>query len=246
MNMSNLREEFGQMCYNEGNIKQHRAVLDIPARCLSRHKEMLAMTSHDSRPSASDSQPETAEKLPLSPDEFIHWFYVRLVALSATAAFLMLLWTVLVSFTTDIAFLMFLGGFSMGMIVPVIALFRNDMNEISSFANFMRVYSVEILNELHQRRKYDGKARFTCVYLLQDMDVTGFYKIGKSTAPTDRIGHFDTMLPFETRVVHIIEAKDCNATETMLHRHFASKRVRGEWFRLSDADVAWITKLEAV
>lgn len=81
------------------------------------------------------------------------------------------------------------------------------------------------------------------VYLIRDRDVTGYCKIGKSTNVRRRIGHFDTMLPFETDLLHIIETDDCTALEARLHRHFAEKRVRGEWFELDDNDIAAIKRL---
>lgn len=99
--------------------------------------------------------------------------------------------------------------------------------------------------ELGVRRKLDDGAVRGCVYVLRDVDVTGWYKIGKTTKPVERIGHFDTHLPFAVSVVHIIPAKDCTQLETVLHRQFADKRMRGEWFALSDSDVQWIMRMEA-
>lgn len=104
----------------------------------------------------------------------------------------------------------------------------------------------ELYTELQFRRHINTNVYRGCVYVIQDIDVSLWYKIGKSTAPAERIGHFDTMLPFRTRIVHIISSKDCNALEAMLHRHFAAKRQRGEWFALDSSDIAWLLALEAV
>jgi hypothetical protein len=96
---------------------------------------------------------------------------------------------------------------------------------------------------LHMPAAASVQTESACVYILQDIDVTGYYKIGKSTKPRSRIGHFDTKLPFRVRVVHIIPTTDCSALERRLHRQYASKRKRGEWFALDDADVQAIMQI---
>jgi len=78
------------------------------------------------------------------------------------------------------------------------------------------------------------------VYLLKDLDVTGYCKIGRTNDPIRRIGHFDTMLPFRTDVLAVIETSDCVGLETVLHHQYADKRVRGEWFDLTEDDIAEI------
>jgi hypothetical protein len=81
------------------------------------------------------------------------------------------------------------------------------------------------------------------VYIIRDTDVTGYCKIGKTNNPQRRIGHFDTMLPFSTEVLCILETDNCSFLEYSLHRQYASKRVRGEWFALDDDDIAAIRRL---
>lgn len=101
-------------------------------------------------------------------------------------------------------------------------------------------------NELSLRKGLSQSVKSGYVYLLQDIDVTHYYKIGKTNKPENRINHFDTMLPFEIRVVHVISSKNCDALEAMLHHQYADKHVRGEWFSLSNEDVEWITRMEHV
>jgi hypothetical protein len=180
------------------------------------------------------------------PHEFMEWHSLRLGVLATATGVLTVVWQSMAYADADLSLRMMLGGFVMGLTLAVCVFYRPDWLDIYRVGQEIQDDHSELAAELKQRRKLDTKARFTCVYVIQDVDVTGYYKIGKSTAPIDRIGHFDTMLPFQTRVVHIIEAKDCHAVETMLHRHFASKRRRGEWFRLSEVDIAWLMQIEAV
>lgn len=178
--------------------------------------------------------------------EFMEWHSSRLIVLTCLACGLTLLWTSLAHANADIVLRMLLGGFVMGLTLAIVLFYRGDWLDIYRHDQEARNDHIEIAAELFKRRKIDVKARFNCVYVIQDIDVTGYYKIGKSTAPANRIGHFDTMLPFNVRVIHVIEAQDCTALETIMHHHFAAKRQRGEWFQLDSADIAWIMKLEAV
>lgn len=82
------------------------------------------------------------------------------------------------------------------------------------------------------------------VYIIRDIDVTGFYKIGKTNQPSRRLNEFVAQYPFRFMVTHIIVCRDMTAVETLLHRHFADKRARGEWFSLTPDDVRWIKRLE--
>lgn len=80
------------------------------------------------------------------------------------------------------------------------------------------------------------------VYLLQDVDVTGYVKIGRSKTPTKRLLFFGVKLPFETRLIHVIKHKDDKMVESFLHDFFRSRRVRGEWFALTEMDIEIIKR----
>lgn len=75
------------------------------------------------------------------------------------------------------------------------------------------------------------------VYLLEDIEITRLVKIGRAVSPRRRMRDFGVKLPFRARVLACIQSDDCVALETELHRQYADKRVRGEWFALSPADV---------
>lgn len=78
------------------------------------------------------------------------------------------------------------------------------------------------------------------VYVIKDIDVTGYYKIGRSRNARRRLKHFGVKLPFNWSLVYWIETVDPVELETKLHRALSHKRVRGEWFDLSPADIQYI------
>lgn len=81
------------------------------------------------------------------------------------------------------------------------------------------------------------------VYIIREMDISGYYKIGRSKSPIRRIADFRLVLPFNIEVVHLIQTNDCANLERVLHMHFASKRVRGEWFALTTDDLDYLRSL---
>ena len=80
------------------------------------------------------------------------------------------------------------------------------------------------------------------VYLLRS--VTGFYKIGRTKNPKDRLRTFGVLLPFEVEYEHIIPTDDMGRAEMTLHDRYAQKRGNGEWFMLSEQDVIAIKAIQ--
>lgn len=79
------------------------------------------------------------------------------------------------------------------------------------------------------------------VYLLSSP--FGFYKIGCSIKPKNRLLTFGVTLPFEVECICLIYSRDMYGLEKQLHQHFADRRTRGEWFELSDADIEYVKGL---
>lgn len=71
-------------------------------------------------------------------------------------------------------------------------------------------------------------------YLIRDT-FRGYYKIGKSKDPKVREGTLQAEVP-TIELLYVIQ----DDIELYLHRKFNSKRIRGEWFELSEADVNYI------
>jgi hypothetical protein len=67
----------------------------------------------------------------------------------------------------------------------------------------------------------------------------GYYKIGRAAYPAGRVRDF-AGLPFAVWLDHVIDTVAPVRLERVLHQHFAQRRVRAEWFRLIDSDVAVI------
>jgi hypothetical protein len=79
------------------------------------------------------------------------------------------------------------------------------------------------------------------VYLLEA--VGGFYKIGKTVNPKSRKRTFGVKLPMAVEFKHLIHTDNMHKLEKDLHRLFAAKRLRGEFFDLTPADVEFICSL---
>lgn len=67
------------------------------------------------------------------------------------------------------------------------------------------------------------------------------YKIGISLTPDSRLKEF-TLLPYPLEYICIEKVYSYKQIEKELHRIYASKNVRGEWFELNDDDVKSIVE----
>lgn len=81
------------------------------------------------------------------------------------------------------------------------------------------------------------------IYVIKDIDISGYYKIGRTNDPSIRLSTFDVKLPFRIEVIAILTCKNAMQGERELHVRFASKRVRGEWFNLDDSDLEYLRGL---
>ena len=80
------------------------------------------------------------------------------------------------------------------------------------------------------------------LYLMQS---TGMFKIGIANDLSKRLRQFRTGTPFPIRLVASYPCTDAAIRERTWHHRYAAQRVRGEWFRLSDAQACAFIEEEA-
>ncbi len=64
-----------------------------------------------------------------------------------------------------------------------------------------------------------------------------YYKIGKTNDTVRRGNEIRIQLPEKTEMVHSIKTDDTSGVEAYWHKRFEEKRLEGEWFNLSSADI---------
>lgn len=87
----------------------------------------------------------------------------------------------------------------------------------------------EIIQQLEQEIR-----NFPEIYIIQCEE---YYKIGQSYDAWKRMKNLETMNPYPITLIFHLEVNDANKTETKLHHLFASKRIKGEWFKLTTKEL---------
>lgn len=93
-----------------------------------------------------------------------------------------------------------------------------------------------VSNHRNQHRNPGRKATAGYVYVLRSP--TGAYKIGYTINPANRIRTFSVKLPFEVEYEVLIKTDDMRDLEAFLHDRYAERTINGEWFALTDDDLA--------
>lgn len=86
------------------------------------------------------------------------------------------------------------------------------------------------------------RAGFVYVIYLEDAASERFYKIGMAASFTARFDRHQCSSPFTICVACAYFVGNMRTEERLLHAEFADKRVRGEWFRLTDSDLDKISR----
>ena len=66
---------------------------------------------------------------------------------------------------------------------------------------------------------------------------TSLYKIGISINVEDRFKQLDTTIPYDLILVNTYKVNHDKTVEFSLHKHFKDKRIKAEWFNLSEKDM---------
>lgn len=102
------------------------------------------------------------------------------------------------------------------------------------YAGVTSIYEAEYAGEAAAADE-NGRRPVGFVYLARGRK--GEFKIGRSNLVDRRIGEVGATLPMELALIHEIKTDDPVGVEAYWHRRFEDQRMRGEWFRLSAADV---------
>ena len=81
------------------------------------------------------------------------------------------------------------------------------------------------------------------VYVIQ-MGQKNIFKIGKSNDPEGRLANLQTASPFKLKLLHVFSADNASIAEENLHAALHEKRLKGEWFRLTNEQKASIVSVD--
>jgi len=100
-------------------------------------------------------------------------------------------------------------------------------------------WMMEVERKLKEERGTPKKRQKSKGYIYVIKSSEGYFKIGISKKPKNRIKCLGVTLPFPIDVIHTFECDDAPRAETILHATFAGdgKWIRGEWFKLTDQNV---------
>lgn len=103
---------------------------------------------------------------------------------------------------------------------------------------------IKIQNLIPTRpQKSEKRLHAGYIYVIEGM---GIYKIGRTKSLQKRLITIANSLPFEIKVVHVIKTKDTVNAEKQLHAQYEDKRIRREWFALTDFDVEEIKQIKSI
>lgn len=87
-------------------------------------------------------------------------------------------------------------------------------------------------NKYHPRKQGYGEIYF--------IKVGNYYKIGATRDLYKRFHSIQVCNPEKCSIVHSIKTNDMKLTERLFHYQFERKKLQGEWYQLTDADIAYI------
>jgi len=122
---------------------------------------------------------------------------------------------------------------------------------IEGLKNFLKITSADKIKQINEeqlehftnekppREEHVKTDRPGFIYIVK---FTDYFKIGKTINMQKRMGEY-TKLPEKPQIIMCEEVDNYSAIEEKLHTIFDSKRVRGEWFNLSEKDLKIAKKM---
>ena len=107
--------------------------------------------------------------------------------------------------------------------------FSSDYPKNKPYLSNRSAYGYESLPKLSSPAGY--------IYIIQDIDISKQYKIGRTNHPRARMNRFGVELPFKTKVIHVLQTDNAILAEKQLHKKYAQFRTNGEWFELSQTQL---------
>lgn len=95
---------------------------------------------------------------------------------------------------------------------------------------------LSVFNKVNLKKK-----DFGYIYILKS---SHGYKIGKTKDVEVRLKTLRAQLPFELELVHSFNCENMSGKESILHKLFSHKKIKGEWFDLDEDDVMMIKEFK--
>lgn len=119
---------------------------------------------------------------------------------------------------------------------------KPQVKELIDFSLENRLTSASDQFEQMVRQRIKAKSISPSAYVYFIHSANGLTKIGVASDVKKRLHTLNTASPVELELLFYFEPKDAKRTETYLHKVFAHKRIKGEWFNLTSRDIAKVAK----
>jgi hypothetical protein len=111
---------------------------------------------------------------------------------------------------------------------------REYCSTTTTYAPLIPLIDATVAPEPHPTQDDAPDEQIGFIYMLK---AGRYYKVGRSNSFERRSRELAIQLPEKAETIHVIRTDDPIGIELYWHRRFEAKRLNGEWFELSSADV---------